>query len=166
MNSKITEAQQIEINRRVDVMYSLIPIAKHIIFMRSDIKDQIKEINQKSRKVTIGGFFIFGTFWHWIASDGGGFSWDWGVVFSLMAGAYWCGDLFKISQLEKEDKSYASKLMDLSAVWCSVTTQDTFLEILKFETELGTIPEDEENFSKWITEAREAIYGRVGVELS
>jgi hypothetical protein len=161
MNSEITEAQQIEISRRCDVMYSLIPIAKHIIFMRSDIKDQLKEINQKSRKLTMGGFFIFGLIWHWIASDGGGFSWDWGVFFLLMAGVYWYGDLFKISQLEKEDKVYANKLTELSAVWCSVTARDTFLKILKFETELGTVSEDEENFRQWIAEAREAILYRV-----
>ena len=160
MSSEISEAQQIEMNRRVDVMFSIIPSAKHIMFMRSDIRDQLTEINKSSRKLVMACVFFFGLIWHWVVSDGG-LSLDFGVYISLIAALYWIQDSYKINSLEKQDNKYVDRLWDLSVVWCSVTTQDRFFEILKFETELGTVSEDDERYLQWISDAKEAISYRV-----
>lgn len=161
MNSNVTEAQQIEIRRRLDVMHSLIPIARQLLLVRSQIREQLAELNKLNRKLIIYGVMLFGGVWHWISSGDNGFSINIGAFILISAGLFWYGDGERIRDLEQKDAHYGDILMGLSTTWLSVTTRDTFLQIRGFVNEFGAISDDDDGFRQWILEAREAINYRV-----
>jgi len=156
----LSEVQQLEFNRRIDIAYALVPFAAHFFGLRADLTAQIAAGKKRSSSPWYWVVGLAGIGLHYVfAPPDAKFSV--GLWLSLMAFGYWVLTGYTTSKLEERRSACVDKLMSIATVWNGATGYAMFWDMERF-VEDGSIDREDDAFFSWWTEQRDMVLVRCG----
>lgn len=124
-NVHLTEAERIEIGRRVSEMNSIIKLASRVFDQDETTKEQMLETRRATESYWLWGVGVLGLVIDYFLREAT-FDFNFGTYIWITVAIVLVGQNFKLSQLEKEAKRIKEKLYDLDRLWFSAIGSDTF----------------------------------------
>jgi hypothetical protein len=158
---ELTDIEQIEFNRRIDVIKSIETGALQLFREKAELDKSIKEKDTSVKSK-----------WYWIAIVFGiglnslypneGAKVSIGFAISSIVALFWIIRIIEISVLEAKSKKLSERLFNLEIMWNGVHN-NTFFELRQF-IDINELYHDD-TYIDWMFEQRTSIYMKVcGIE--
>lgn len=159
----LSELENMELNRRMDIAFAVVPAAVKLFRERHELDGQIKDASKGlSRNWPWAVFFLALLIQYFLLDSGSSFTWTGWVALSVFV--WWLLKQHEIWLMHVQRKRYNKWLIDLEVTWGGATGSTTFSEISNFVDE-GYFDNRSDTFRDWWSEQTTIILYRVcGVE--
>ena len=142
---ELSEAENIELNRRVDIAYGLIPEAISLSGARNELDEQIKNESKALKRYYIVIFVAL--LIHFFVLDGEKFTWA--TFIAVAAGVLLYARQYDLQNLMARRQRYSEKLNDLDMTWQTVIGYRNFLDVYNFVKGDHFFDDESEDFQNW-----------------
>ena len=153
--TELTEAERIEVRRRIDVAYAVIPMAVLLLAERSELENSIEE--RKSKWIPFYGYLLvlaIATALHFLVLDGGWhFTWAAAVALGAFTVIYMKAD--RGWKMEQHLYRLNEQLRNFEVTWASVSGDKSFWNMSNFS--YSNIDNGDPEFIAWWRKKRESI---------
>lgn len=156
----LSEAKQIEFDRRRDVMCAVIPVA---ISLHIDRKSQLDLRDEKTSLTTskwLWGIFILGLIINWVLTGSMNASRDVGTLISVFCIMIYIGATVEIYRISGRLSDIDKEFRGLAVQWSAATGRNDLRDVRKFIHNEFFDDEDEE-YLKWLREAIQHVLDEI-----
>lgn len=156
---ELSELENLEFNRRLDIAYGVIPAAGKLFGERYELEERIKEASKSINRHWPWIAFVVALLVHYFILDGGS-NFTWASWIALMVIAWWILKQYEIGQLQSQRNQYNKWLLDLEVIWRGANGYGSFWEISRFVND-GYFENDNDEFDAWWADQNTNILLRV-----
>ena len=153
--TELTEAERIEVRRRIDVAYAVIPVAALLFAERTELQQCFDD--RRSKWLPFYGYLLvlaIATALHFLVLDGGWrFTWAAAVALGALAVIYMKVD--RLWKMEQHLYRLNERLRDFEIIWAGVAGARSFDRIGKFSG--STFDSSDPAFFAWWSGVMESI---------
>lgn len=160
---ELSELENLEFNRRLDVAYAVIPAAVKLFGERGELDKRFKKASKAINSYWAWVVMVVALLIHYLILDGGN-SFTWAGWIAMMVVAWWVLKRYEIWELGSQRDRHNERLMDLGVTWFGATGHEAFWEIDRFAGD-GYFGNDNDEFRNWWADQTTCILDRVcGIE--
>lgn len=161
---ELSELEQIEFNRRLDIALATIDPAAQFFGERAQLDEQIKAASKSAANYWPWAATALALWTDYFIRDGDS-GWTWAAWLGLMAFCYGVLRQYDLSQLKAQRTQYNKWLLELEVAWCGAVGDSSGLWELAHLMQDGDLDRDGDKFQEWWLKKLTLILERVcGIE--